>query len=738
MATADNEGTAPLLSEATDGLGMSDADAKFVDLARGAFQTSDDWFTTSIRKDVERALSNFRNQHPAGSKYHSAFYDKRSRLFRPKTRSMVRTTEAAAAVAFFSTADAILCTPFNDGDPRQRLAADIHSTLLNYRLEDPEHHWFLTVLGAVQDAATTGVCISRQTWDYKTKEIETANGPETVVKRDRPRVDLVPIENLRISPTADWRDPIGTSPYVIELIPMYAYEIRDMARTPDLWGRPQYRPVHESLLTWASKQDWDSIRRVRSGEKRLDVFDHRQIVGDYHTLWVHRNIVHYDGRDWVYDTLGTEIMLSTEARPIEDVYPHGRPYAMGFMVLEAHRIYASSPAMIVEGLQEQSNDLVNLRIDNVRLALGKRWVVKRGAGVDTRSLMRNVASSVTMSNDPDRDIRELVVNDVTGSSYQEQDRLNLDFDEIAGKFSTASVASNRKLNETVGGMQLLAGDANQIQEYQVRMVAETWMEVVIRQLVKMESIYETDEQILAAVGAAHGITAEQAMIAMQHPIKVKLSVGFNATNPEKRIQKLALGLSTMATYFPQVVQSGNSKEIAKEIFGALGFKDASRFLPMLNEDGEDPRVAALQQQLAELQQMLQGKVLESQTRVQVAQIGAEATVAVARMRAEIELMKAEAGNNLEMFLVQMKNRLEEIDRAIAVEDADIRRRELYLQREALSHSILEADRNFQLKLRQVNQKAAESKGNGAADLKGDDKAGTISRGNFGSIPGMGG
>jgi len=48
-------------------------------------------------------------------------------------------------------------------------------------------------------------------------------------------------------------------------------------------------------------------------------------------------------------------------------------------------------------------------------------------------------------------VKELKSSDVTRSSYEMQDRLNVDFDDIAGSFSTSSVASNRKLNETVGG-----------------------------------------------------------------------------------------------------------------------------------------------------------------------------------------------------------------------------------------------------------------------------------------------
>ena len=36
--------------------------------------------------------------------------------------------------------------------------------------------------------------------------------------------------------------------------------------------------------------------------------------------------------------------------------------------------------------------------------------------------------------------------------YQEQDRLNVDYDELTGSFSQGSVMTNRKLGETVGGM----------------------------------------------------------------------------------------------------------------------------------------------------------------------------------------------------------------------------------------------------------------------------------------------
>ena len=77
---------------------------------------------------------------------------------------------------------------------------------------------------------------------------------------------------------------------------------------------------------------------------------------------------------------------------------------------------------LIEGLQEETNDIANLRLDNVKLALNKRYYAKRGAGIDVRSLVRNVAGSVTFMNNPDTDVKTVETRDVTTSSYEEQNR----------------------------------------------------------------------------------------------------------------------------------------------------------------------------------------------------------------------------------------------------------------------------------------------------------------------------
>ena len=96
--------------------------------------------------------------------------------------------------------------------------------------------------------------------------------------------------------------------------------------------------------------------------------------------------------------------------------------------------------------------------------------------VDLRSLVRNIPSSVTLMDDPEKDVQVQETQDVTSSAYAEQDRLNRDFDDVAGAFSGSSVQSNRNLNETVGGMNLLTSAAKKVENYQLR----TWIEILTR------------------------------------------------------------------------------------------------------------------------------------------------------------------------------------------------------------------------------------------------------------------
>lgn len=648
-------------------------DDRWLKMARDAYTQSTDWFDVSLRPTTEKAMAHFGNRHPPGSKYHSDSYKFRSKSFRPKTRATIRRNEAAAAVAFFSTEDMVNVTAENSDDKNQVMSAIILSELLNYRLDD-DIPWFQTVIGAYQDTLNVGVCISHQDWDYEEQAkvypiMDHMGSPmldsigdqmtQTLVQTlmDKPRVKLVAIENFRISPASDWTNPIATTPYIVELIPMFIGDVREKMVAGE------WVDYDNGTIQAAAQTQYDSVRAARDGTKRADPQDMNHATTDFDTVWVHRNIVRDAGEDWIFYTLGTNQRL-TEPKRLTEAYRHlargERPYVMGNCLIEAHKAYAAGLNELTFGLQEDANEVNNQRRDNVRLAMNKRYFARRGANIDYKSLTRNVPGSVTLVDDINSDIRWDSPADVTGSSYQEQDRVSLDYDELAGTFSPGSVQSNRKLGDTVGGMEMLSTDANVITEYQLRVFAETYVEPVLKQVVKMEQAYETDEKVLAIAGQKGKLLQKfgvdkvtDAMLAGM--VTVRVNVGFGSTNPQKRIEKLTLGLGAIAQLLPQVMQGLDGAEVVTEVFGALGYKDGKRFFPKLGDEQQDPQIAQMQQMIQQLQQALQGKQMEVEGRVKVETIKQQGNVQVATIETQAQSDENAKDRELEQLLQQMQD-----------------------------------------------------------------------------------
>lgn len=591
-------------------------DQFWVNMARDADSSSSSWFDTNVRDRVIQDIRQFQGEHPAGSKYHTDSYKLRSKLFRPKTRTAIRKNEATAATAFFSTEDVVGVRPMDDSDEMHVAAATVHKALLQYRLTRPHPHglpWFLTVMGGVQEALSIGVVASFQEWKR--------NPGKNI---DRPDVVLLPVENYRFDPAVDWRDVVNSSPYFIVYWPMYvkdikarmepiaveAVEVETFDVMPDeiSEGEEQAAPVKkpwrfysESQIRSASKSSSDTIRMTR--EKGTDTTDANTALSDFSIAWVHENFIEVDGQDLVFYTLGTEYLLSDPVL-VTSKYPQGRPIVVGFSIVEAHKPYKSSLATITRDVQGEINDVANLRIDNVKLILQKRHIVKRGAQVDLRSLIRNSPGSVTLADDINA-IKFVTTDDATASSYQEQDRLNLDFDDMAGAFSGSSVASNRKLNETVGGMELISGNSDQVSDYQLRTITETWVEPVLRQVIILEQAFETNEMILRLAGKQAGLTFEQVTddLIMLDTI-LNVGVGVGSVNPQKQVERFAFGMKTLAALTPDYLKKIKPEEVVKELFGKLGYKDGMRFFDAGDDEGVDPRLTQAMETIQQLQQAL--------------------------------------------------------------------------------------------------------------------------------------
>ena len=585
---------------------------KFLSMARDAYEQGESFLEMAMYSKWRKNYSLSKSQHPDGSKYLSDQYRRRSRNFRGKTEASIRKNEAAMAVAMFSHEDVTSITAINKDDEAQTQAAENLHELVNSRLEDSVS-WFLISIGAYHEAMVSGNVVSEQYWDYD----RTADGE---VKTDKPAIDLYPPENVKISPYANWLDPIHSSPYVVIEIPMFVGDIKDRMKAD--W----IEAADSQILAAKNEMEYNQVRSSREGNKQAAGKDSASTaITDFDVVYVHKNFIRKDGQDFYYMTLGTQSMLS-EPVPVTEVYPHlkegERPLCRGCISVEPHVVYNRSLVDRVEGSQILINDIANLRMDNVRQVLNKRKYAMRGSGVDFSQLTQSHPGGVVLMDRLDA-VREEETPDVTNSSYQEQNLLNVDFDDLAGSFSNASVATNRSLNETVGGMSMLQGNSNTLTEYQMRILVETWVEPVIRQVTRMVQFYEDDERIQEICGPE--FTSES----LQIPVKTRVSVGFGSTDPQQKVQKLLMGLQAMAQVVPpEALVRLKGMKIIEEIFGYLGFNDGQAFIEPEGEE-QDPQVQQLMEQLQQMQQVIEQK-----------QIEASSAKEIEELRGQRELVKA--------------------------------------------------------------------------------------------------
>jgi hypothetical protein len=596
----------------------------WLQMARNAYESSESWLQVNQRAIWARNFAHYRSEHAPDSPVLSDANKHRPRYFWPKTRTLVRDIQASSAAAYFASSDVVAIEAEDSDDQEQVEAATLMKELVNYRL-DQTIPWYQLVLGGIQETSVLGSVVSHQSWEYIEK------GGKVV--KDEPKVRIVPMENVRISPAADWIDPANSSPYFIELMPMYLGDVLSKIAEGEnpRSGEPAWRNLGEGqLLSAGNRDNLDTTRRARAGTRRLDPKSNMmETESEFRIIWIHRNIIRHDGEDWLYYTAGANLMLSEPVR-LSSVIPwadNKRDYVIGKMEIETDRPYPSGPVELTTGMQKAINELKNQRYENVRQVLNRRYLYRSGSQVDVRALSRNVPGGLIGISAPgplSNHVEPLNTPDVTASGYQEEDRLSLAMDDLSGSTTGSTVNSNRKLNETATGMNLMAEAGNKIREMELRTFTETWIEPVLRQLVQLEAMYETDETALL-IASKKAKLRKVLLSYFNHRFSVSVNVGMGAVSPTQRMQKVQTAVATVVQLLPRAAAAVNEEEITKEIFGAAGFDNGARFFNFekarqeeqaMKEQG-DPAQQVQMQQLQLKAQIAQQDFEISQAKLQL-------------------------------------------------------------------------------------------------------------------------
>lgn len=646
--------------------------------AQDSWRFSTTYVDSNYRRNWEDSIRAFNSQHASDSKYTGELFKKRSNLYRPKTRAVIRKNEAAAAAAFFSNLDVVDVAASNQSVKEELVSAEVTKQLLQYRLTKTIP-WFSFLLGAFQDAQVQGMACAHVYWRFIERHDDQGM---TESLDDRPCLDLLPIENLRIDPSAHWMDPIESSPYIIHLMPMYWCDVKDRMEHPNPKGQRWTKYSAAQAFARSDSAD-DSTRQARIGVGQ-DPAQQKRDISDYDIVWVHRHIHRYKGEDWEFYTISS-MRLLTDPEPLKDTVWHGkRPYVMGTSMLETHKPIPSSLPTITKPLQDEANDIANQRSDNVKFVLNKRWIAKRGKNVDLSSLVRNVPGGITLADDPETDLKEIEWQDVTSSAYLEQDRIDADFSDLAGNFNPMQVTSQRSGRESTNTMRMLQGPSNLLTEYMLKTFVETFVQPVLRQIVMLEQHYETDMVILALAGEKAKVYQKYGVNQMTDAIldkelTVTVNVGMGATDPQAKMQRFAYWLMTYEKLVAKNPPAGiDLREVWKEGMALTGYQDGQRFLI----DGSDPALAKAQQQIQQLTKMLMKLQIENKNKEDANKVKVLTThesnltkLAIAdkshHSKARIELFKHVAGQ--ETAEAEREDQVEDRDvtREHAVEDRDV-------------------------------------------------------------------
>ena len=663
------------------------SEAQLMQLVRSAFSQGKSYQEQVLQPRWTSSYNAFNNKHSSDSKYSSARFRGRSRLFRPKTRATARKKQAEAAAALFSTSDALIVRATDESNPQQLAGAELISALLRFRLDRSNENngipWFQISMGAHMSAQQTCVCISKQYWEYRRElegydqvpvmapippelqpmvgmsevQVGTRSQPRYKIVRDRPRIDLMPPEDVIRDPAASWEDQAQDSAYLILRFPMTVEAARTFLKNSNDKSRMKFVAVSDEMLAAAAGNSTDpnnsaNIRRARenNGTDRLSDYS---VDKAYSQVWLHENYFRVEGHDYVFWTLGHDKLIS-EVIPVEEAYPEqggARPIVIGVGALEPFKIDPMSPVESWQELQKEMNDLVNLRLDTLKQTIAPLAKVRRGRSVDIRAIQNRTPDSVVYMQDM-TDVEFDRPSGPSGESYIEMEKLNADFDDQAGNFSTGSVQTNRQLGETVGGMQMMMSNANALGEFDLRVWVETWVEPVLRQLVKLEQFYESDANVLtisakrAKLMPRFGISHINDEL-LNAQVAISVDVGIGSSDPMISLQKfqqasqIALGLLG-----PSAQARLKQDAVIDEVFGKAGYKDAAeRFFNPAEE--EDQRIVEMGQQMQQMQQAMQQmqqaldeKKSEQQTRLQIARLNAITGLAKQEMSQQHQAQQA--------------------------------------------------------------------------------------------------
>lgn len=233
-------------------------------------------------------------------------------------------------------------------------------------------------------------------------------------------------------------------------------------------------------------------------------------------------------------------------KEMDSPYGDVLPAIMGLCLSESHQLIGEGLPEPLEGPQESYNYILNMRKDNVALAMNPPTKISRYGNVDINALINRGPRKGVLMDDINA-VQEMDVKDVTRSAYLEADVDNAMLEDVSGV--TAAIQGIDKSGTATQSQINLNQGAAKIDLY-INIVAETYYKDFILTLAKMIQRFETNENIFRV--ANQNIGAE-GIYDIDFDADVRLNVSPNIGR-EQEIRQLLLILDRGAIYNQAQIQ----------------------------------------------------------------------------------------------------------------------------------------------------------------------------------------
>ena len=290
--------------------------------------------------------------------------------------------------------------------------------------------------------------------------------------------------------------------------------------------------------------------------------------------------------------------------PIESPYGDKIPVIMGTCLTEPHKLLGEGFPEPLEAPQESINYILNMRKDNVALAMSGHTFVNRFGGVDLESLMNKSSSKYTLMDDTDA-VRHEQIPDVTQSAYIEANADEAMMQEMSG-VTAGKEGMGKETKATVA--QINYTESNAKIDLYIAIVGETFMKDFYSELARQVQRFESDIKVYQIANEHLRVQTQNPAIENLYDLDFEadciINVGLGTVGREVELRQLMLAydrgimtlqatanLAKLGVMPPEGMQVPNMSKIFEMILIKQGHKNIKDFFiqlppPQMSPEGQ--------------------------------------------------------------------------------------------------------------------------------------------------------